>query len=369
MTNDEIAKLRLYFQYIACSKATSPGELLAHLGAMQAQDYNGALWSIALRLPGFTRAGVEQAILDRSIVRTWPMRGTLHFVPADDIRWILKLLTPKIISGSKSRHRQLELDEAVFLRAQKLITSALEGNNILTRNQLFDVLEQGGISPAGQRGYHILGYLAQQQVICFGPHNDKQPTFVLLDEWIPTSKELSRDEALQTLTARYFTSHGPATLQDFVNWSGLTLTDARNGLKLASDLLQKRTADNKEYWMSIDTPKIEEQSSQAYLLSGFDEFMLGYKDRSAALAPQYTNNICPGNNGVFYPTLVFDGQVCGTWKSIIKSRGCTIHPQPFYALSAEQQGAFQVPARAYERFIGLPVTISWPDMFVPHSSG
>jgi hypothetical protein len=361
MTNDEIAKLRLYSQYIACSKATSPGELLAHLGAMQAQDYNGALWSIGLRLPGFTRTDVEQAILDRTIVRTWPMRGTLHFVPAADIHWMLKLLTPKVISGSAGRHRQLELDEAVFLQARKLITSALEGNKILSRSELFGVLEQGGISPAGQRGYHILGYLAQQQVICFGPHNEKQPTFVLLDEWIPTSKELSRDEALQTLTERYFTSHGPATLQDYVNWTGLTLTDARNGLKLACAALQKLTVDNKEYWMSIHTPEIEEQPPQAYLLSGFDEFMLGYKDRSAALSLEYTNKICPGNNGVFYPTLVFAGQVCGTWKSAIKARGCTINPQPFYALSAEQQGAFQVPAHAYEHFIGLPVTISWPD--------
>src|SRR2546430_4221202 len=176
MTKQEIANLRLCAQYIACSEETTPGELLSRLGAMQAQDYAGALWSIGLRLPGLTRAGVEQAIIDKQIVRTWPMRGTLHFVAAEDVRWMLKLLTPRIIAGAAGRHRQLELDESVFLGSRQLLTRALEGKKQLTRQTLFEILERGGISTAGQRGIHILQRLSQEQILCFRPHEGKQPT-------------------------------------------------------------------------------------------------------------------------------------------------------------------------------------------------
>ena len=359
MINREIANLRLQAQFIARPEVASPGELLARIGAMQAQDYPGALWSIGLRLPGFTRADVEQAIVDRTIVRTWPMRGTLHFVAAADIRWMLKLLTPRVMSATAGRYRQLELDQAVFLRSRELITQALAGNKILPRNELYAVLEQGGVSTEGQRGIHILRQLCQDQVLCFGPHKGKQPTFVLLDEWITPQKELQRDEALQTIAERYFSSHGPATLQDFVGWTGLTITEAKIGLGLATGVLQNLTVHTKEYWMSAHMQRIEPELAYTYLLAGFDEFMLGYKDRSAALAPEYTNMICPGNNGMFFPTLVIDGQVCGTWKSVKKAQVCIIEAKPFFPLSAEQKTAIEVPALSYEQFIGMPVTVAW----------
>lgn len=360
MRKHEIAALRLRAQHIARSNITSAGELLTYLGAIQAQDYPGALWSVGLRLPGFTRADVEQAIMERTIVRTWPMRGTLHFVAATEARWMLKLLTPRVTASSAARRRELGLDDSIFLHSRKLITQALKEHTILTRNELCEVMERGGISTAGQRGIHILRQLSQDQVLCFGPHRGKQPTFALFDEWIPTSRELPRDEALQTLAERYFTSHGPVTLRDFAGWSGLTIADARIGLELASATLQKLTVEGQDYWMSRHIQEVDPHPIQAYLLPGFDEFMLGYKDRSAALAPEYANRICPGNNGMFFPTLVIDGQVCGTWKSSLKARACTITPDLFFPLNTAQKEAFNTPALAYEHFIGTPVTIAWP---------
>lgn len=361
MKSHDIANLRLTAQLITPHDAISPGELVSQLVAMQAQDYAGALWSIGLRLPGLTRADIEQAILERQIVRTWPMRGTLHFVASEDIHWLLKLLTPRVISSIAARYRQLELDDATFLQSRKLITKALEGNKILTRNELLEVLNQGGISTEGQRGIHILGRLSQEQLLCFGPHQGKQPTFVLLDEWIPTHKDLQRDEALQSLTERYFTSHGPATLKDFVGWAGLKITEARLGLELAGNTLQKITIEGIDYWLSAKVDPELQPSTQTYLLAGFDEFMLGYKDRSAALPTQYSNLICPGNNGVFYPTIVIDGQVSGTWKSSLKARSCLITPQTFYELSQNQKKAIDVAASPYASFIEKPVMVGWPD--------
>lgn len=360
MKTHEIANLRLRALLIEPSGVTSPGAILTHLGAMQAQDYNGALWSLGQRLPGRTRPEVEQAISNRTIIRTWPMRGTLHFVPAADIRWMLKLLTPRVLIASAARYRELELNEEVFLHSRQLITPALEGNKQLTRNELYEILQQGGVSPAGQRGVHILRQLSQDQVLCFGPTRDKLPTFVLLDEWLPQSHDMQRDEALKNLVERYFTSHGPATLQDFVRWTGLTVADTKIGLKLAASSLQKVLIDKTEYWMSASITGSTTETPSTYLLAGFDEFMLGYKDRSAALAPEYANRICPGNNGVFFPTLVINGQVCGTWKSTITAKQCTIEPQPFFPFSAEQKQAIETATGPYEQFTERPVSITWP---------
>jgi hypothetical protein len=141
-----LAHQRLVAQGIAVPRSVTAAEIVTRLGAVQAQDYPGALWSIALRMTGATRANVERAIVERAIVRTWPMRGTLHFVPAADARWMLELLTPRIVKSAAGRHRQLELDDAAFHRSMTLIGRALAERRMLSRSALFDVLERGGVS-------------------------------------------------------------------------------------------------------------------------------------------------------------------------------------------------------------------------------
>ena len=264
----DIAALRLEAQGIAHPAATTPAEIVTRLGALQAQDYAGALWSIGLRIAGATRADVEQAIADRTIVRSWPMRGTLHFVPAVDARWMLELLTPRIVAGAAGRHRQLELDDDAFRRSRTIITRALERDPILTRVALFAVLNQAGVSTAGQRGIHILQRLAMDGMLCYGPHAEKQPTFVLFDEWIATSRRLERDVALQTIAERFFDGHGPASLRDFAGWTGLAMADARLALRLAQPSLERLMSDDLELWMSATATSIT-GSPGAHLLPGF----------------------------------------------------------------------------------------------------
>jgi hypothetical protein len=348
---------RLANHGIANPTFIQPGDVVTWLGAVQAQDYAGALWAIGLRMTGATERSIEQAIAERAIVRTWPMRGTLHFVAAQDVRWLLALLTPRVIARSAGRYRQLELDEATFARGKEVFAKALQGGQQLTRAEMLQELEQAGISTAGQRGYHLLGRSAQDGLICFGTRRGKQQTFVLLDEWVPLTRSLPRDEALAGLTRRYFTSHGPATVQDLMHWAGLTAAEAKTGLAAAGMALIQETIADRVCWMPCETPEIYHDTPSVHLLPGFDEYLLGYRDRSAVLDPAHAQRICPGGNGMFNPTIVIDGVVTGTWKRTFKGGAVVIEATPFRPFTAAENETLSAAADRYGRFLGLPVVL------------
>jgi hypothetical protein len=359
MSPVDVARLRLQAQGISPPSANSPEAVVTHLGAVQAQDYHGALWSIGLRIAGATRVDVERAVAERTIVRTWPMRGTLHFVPAVDARWMLELLNPRVIKGAAGRHRQLELDDAAFRRSRTILGRALKDAPVLTRAALFAALETGGVATAGQRGIHILQRLSMERMLCHGPHAEKQPTFVLFDDWITRSREVDRDEALRTIAERYFVSHGPASLRDFVGWSGLTVAEAKKALGFAQPALQRTTVGDVELWMSGGLMEVDAPRQTAHLLPGFDELMLGYKDRGASLSPRYAGRVVPGGNGMFLSTLVLDGQVRGTWRRSPRTRSIVLEAMPFSRLKAAEKHAFAAQAERYARYLGTEATLTW----------
>lgn len=351
-----IALSRLANQRIAPPLFAEPGDVVSWLGALQAQDYAGALWSIGLRMAHATERDVEQAIAERSIVRTWPMRGTLHFVAAQDVRWLLALLAPRTIAQSAGRDRQLALDAATSARSRQVFVEALQGGKQLTRDEMLRALEHAGISTAGQRGYHLLARSAQEGLICFGVRRGKQHTFALLDEWIPPTQPLARDEALAELAGRYVAGHGPATLQDLARWAGLTQAEARIGLEGAGKAVVRETVAGQDYWMPTAPPARPGDVDRVFLLPGFDEYLLGYGDRSAVLDPEFAPRICPGGNGMFSPTVVIGGQVTGTWKRTLKKGAVTIDVTPFRPLTSAETQALNAEADRYGRFLGLPVT-------------
>jgi len=356
MNLTEIPQHRLAHQHIQGGRHQSVAEVVAALGAMQAQDYNGVLWAMGLRLPGTTEKMVEQAIADRQVVRSWPMRGTLHFVAAADLRWMLELLTPRVLAGSERRWAELELDAKVFARCEKLFVKALAGNQSLTREALLACLERDGIHVGPQRGYHILWRLAQEGVICFAARQGKQFTFALLEEWVPSAKKLQREAALTELARRYFTSHGPATLADFAWWSGLKVADARAGIEGAAKQLAQVTCAGTDYWLAKNLP-VPAEVSPAQLLPGFDEYLLGYQNRSAVLPALHASKIVPGGNGMFLPTLVLHGQVAGTWKRAVTKKKIALTLSPFASLKPAQKNMLAEAARHYSAFAGLPVEL------------
>lgn len=355
MHSRDIARQRLINQQIASPPYKKPGDVVFALGAIQAQDYLGALWAIGLRLPRATEADVKKAVADRTIIRTWPMRGTLHFVAAEDVRWMLELLAPRTIARSAGRCRQLELDTTVFVRSEKLFIKALQGGAALTRDQMYEQLERSRISTAGQRGIHILWRLAQEGIICFGAHAGKQPTFVLLDEWVPKAKKLDRHEALAELASRYVTTRGPATLQDFAWWSGLKVSEAKSALELVSSCLVQGGITGSVYWMPRNQRATKGAAAEVNLLPSFDEYLLAYKDRSASLDPRDAPKLVPGNGGTYLPTVVMAGHVEGTWKRTFKKNTVVINVDFFNSPETRKNRALADAAERYRQFLGVPL--------------
>jgi DNA glycosylase AlkZ-like len=306
MTRDALARTRLSVQRLVGAPFPTVAAAVAWFGAVQAQDYRAALWGIGQRVRAATEADVERAIASREIARTWPMRGTLHLLAAADIHWITRLLAPRALARAAGRHRELGLDARTLARAGAVFAKELAGGVTRTRDELYELLAKNRISPAGQRGIHVLAALAMQGLVCFGPHRGKQPTFTLLDEWIPPPPPRDRDDALRDLATRYFTSHGPATLADFVWWTGLPVADARRAVALAS-LDELAVGGTAHYWVAS---RRRATGPRVHLLPPYDELTVAYRDRSAVLDPAHA---AATKNGIFSPVIAVDGRIVGTW--------------------------------------------------------
>lgn len=353
-----LASQRLLNQRIALPIPGGASEVVKHLGAVQAQDYQSALWAIGLRTTEATQADVEQAIANREIIRTWPMRGTLHLVAAADVRWMLSLMATRVISLNAARlEREFGLDTKSLTQCRKIITRALADGQPQTRSALYAILEQAGQGTSAQRSLHILGRLAQEGTICQGPRIGKQPSFVLLDAWVPKSADLSREQALGELGLRYFRGHGPATVQDLAWWSGLTLKDAQAALALAKPFLQQESIGDAIYWFDPGTTTaagVDVEAAAIHLLPAFDEYLVGYKDRSAALDPAHTKQVI-GVNGIFASNIVIEGRVSGLWKRSMDKQGVALSVTPLRPLKKQERAGIAAAAQRIGRFLDSPV--------------
>jgi hypothetical protein len=341
----------------------SVGEVVTWLGAMQSQDLTSGLFSLALRLAA-TRAEVESALERREALRTWPMRGTIHLVPSRDAAWMLELMGPRALAGSAKRRAFLGLDERDADRAVDVLGAALAGGGRLSRAQCLAALEQAGLSSAGQLGYHMLWYASQRGVTCIAPNVAGEQTFVLLDEWVPDPVRLSRDEALATIAVRYFRSHGPTTRQDFAGWTGLTAADAKRGIAEAGDLLSPVTVDGTEMVEAGDErpePARDGLDDDMIVLPGFDEYLLGFKNRSLMLDDGDLGAVIPGRNGVFQATVVRAGRVVATWKKAANRSGTLVEVRPVRTMPGRERNRVDAAFDAYRRFTGTAVDLSWVD--------
>jgi Winged helix DNA-binding domain len=349
MTPGKLPHYRLHSQRLTARRLETPANVVRWLGAVQAQEYPGSLWAIGLRCRGATERLVEQAISERAIVRTWPMRGTLHFVAAEDLRWMLQLLTPRVKAARVARYeRDYGLDPRTIARSGDIVGRALEGGRRLTRAAINRILDGAGIPAAGGRGLHIAWRLAHDGLICFGPREGKQHTFVLLDEWVPPAKPLDREEALAGLAARYFASHGPATVRDFAWWSGLRLGDAAAGLAAASSGLASIQVAGTTYWASSSGPA-GRSSPRAFLLPAFDEYTVAYRDRDALASPAHRRYV--QGVDILQPVIVVDGRVVGTWTRRLANGSVAIELSPFIRLAPAAARAVAVAARRYAAFL------------------
>jgi len=357
MTNLKIAYQRLHNQLITRQKFEKADDVVKWLCAVQAQDYAAAKWALGLRMQNSTDTFVEQVFNDGSILRTHILRPTWHFVLPADIRWMLALTAPRVIAACTYYYRILGLDDTVFEQCNGAMAKALQGGKHLTRAELASVLQQAGIATDNlQRIGQIIMRAELDGIICSGARRGKQFTYALLDERAPQARTLDREESLAELAGRYFTSHGPATLQDFVWWSGLTVADARIGLAMVTSQLKHEVIDGQTYWRSASMPSAKDLSQTIYLLPNFDEYTVGYTDRSAIFDMSDAEKFdTPGN--VLNPTIVLNGLVVGTWKRTIKKDSMLLTPSLFTTLNKDGVGALIESASRYSAFLNIPVNI------------
>ncbi len=327
-----------------------------HLLAEQAQDLASGQWSIGVRT-GATLADVEAAVDARTITRSWPMRGTLHLMATEDVRWMCRLLNTRAEAATRARFAALDITPTVLGRARDAVIAAVEEHAVLSRPALFDVLRRCGIDPDGQRGIHLLGRFCQEALLCQGPPVDRQPSFVLLDAWAPWSWDPGREEAMAALAERYVRGHGPVTERDLAGWAGQSLGFAREAVTLAGDRLAREEIAGTAHLVHVDAPPAP-AAGGLHLLPGFDEYLLGYKDRSAMLTAQAQARIVPGGNGMFLPTVVVGGQVVGTWGRRLTPTRVAVTVAPFGAVSATRLRALVRAATAYGRFLGREVDLA-----------
>ena len=355
----DIARLRLHNQHISTADFEQPVDVVRWMGAVQAQDYEGAKWAVAQRTNGLSNALLEQACTDGTILRTHVMRPTWHFVTPADIRWMLELTAPRVNALSAYYYRRLELDDAIFARSNAVVTKALQGGNQLTRAELGSVLKKAGMATHDLlRLTYMVGRAELDGLICSGAKRGKQFTYALLDERAPQAKTLARDEALAELAKRYFTSHGPATLKDYVWWSGLTTADARAGLEMIKSSLFHEDVDGKTYWFAASNPPPKSGAPAVYLLPDYDEYSVGYADRSAVFDEQHTDKLDSRGSVLAQYIIVVDGKIVGTWKRTFKKGAVVIATTLFTALTDPEEQAFVAATERYGKYLGMPVVLS-----------
>ena len=354
-TGVDVVRARLRNQLLSGGGLKKPEDVVRWMGAVQAQEYTETKWALALRMRQAGDATIERAFASGAILRTHVLRPTWHFVTPADIRWMLALTGPRVSAAMATYNRRLELDAAVFRRSERLIAAALRGDTQLTRQELKGVLERGGIRADGFRLARLVMQAELDGVICSGARRHKQFTYALLDERAPAVPTLSRDEALAELTRRYFMSHGPAQAHDFAWWSGLTVTNARAGLEMVGSTLARETVDGRTYWFSSSARTMRSPSPLAAVLPLYDEYLIAYKDRSAALNSGWNPLVA---RDAYMAPIVVNGNVVGGWKRALKKNRLEIRVTPFVRLAGAAQRAVIASARAYADFFGLDSAIT-----------
>jgi hypothetical protein len=354
--SDEIRHIRLRNQRLAPPGFTRPEDVVSWLGAVQAQEYPGAKWGLALRTKRPTNRVIERAFADGRILRTHVMRPTWHFVSPADIRWMLALTAPRVRTVLATYDRKLGIDATVINRSNRTIAAALRGGAALTRQELKVALGRAGIVADGvQRLAHLVIHAELDAVVCSGPLRGKQFTYALLEERIPQHRVLPREEALAELTRRYFSSRGPAQVHDFAWWSGLTTADARAGLEMARPHLASDVIDGRTYWLSPTRRRAARPLRTALLLPLYDEYLIAYKDRSASLDPVVWAPIV--RRDPFSSPIVIDGQVVGGWKPVDRKGTITITVDLPASVSKSDRSLVAEAADRVGRFFEREITL------------
>ncbi len=354
----DLAKFRLSSQQLCGTNLKTAQQMVRWFGAVQGQEYAQTKWGLGLRLPELDEPDIEQELVTGKILRTHLLRPTWHFVAAPDIRWLLELTAPQVNRVNAYMYRKLELDEPVFNRCNELLISLLEGGKQLTRAAVNETFQQHKIEARGHRLSYIMMYAELAGIVCSGARQGNQFTYALLDEQVPAAGSYSREEALAELTRRYFSSRGPATLNDFATWSGLARTACKSGMELIRSSLEKITLPDNDYYFIPPLPLLKEHVPALQLLPVYDEYVMGYRDRSAFF--EFRKQLRPSPPVYFDSIIIDEGQQIGTWRRTLTGKTVDLELAFFRPLSARQDQSFRLAVRRLEAFTKRTVTCAFP---------
>ena len=363
LSDDHVLLLRLRAQRLTPQPA-DPAAGVAHvvkeLCGIQAQDSRAAALAVRVRSAGLVATDVEHArVQQRSVVRTWGPRGTLHLLATEDLGWLLPILGPIFIAGDRRRRAELGLDEDICVRGIGIIRSVLATHGPLTRDELFEQLASQGLRLEGQARPHLLFRAALEGIICLGPDHGAEPTYVLLSDWVNLGPALSQEAAHVELTLCYLKAYGPAAPEDQATWSGMRISRTRAAWQLIADQLIEVLVSDRSAWMlKTHTTWLDEPLAPApvvRLLPSFDSYLLGYQKRELVVPPQYAKRINAGG-GMLHPTLLVDGRAMGTWKSKRQKNHLEVFVEPFNRLAPEVHPGLEAEVTDLSRFLGVKTT-------------
>jgi len=357
VTFDTLVPDRLRNQKLTRTARCPPADVVRWLGAVQAQDFTTAKWGLGLRAKGLTDALVERAFDEGAILRTHAMRPTWHFVTRDDIRWLQMLTGPRVHQVNGHYYRKMELDATTLRKSRRVLERALRDHTYRTRAELAAQLEDAGIDARGQRLAYVMMHAELEQVICSGGRRGKQFTYALLDERAPAARTLGREEALAELTKRFFTSHGPATVRDYVWWSGLTVRDARAGIAMAKPALEQAAIDDLTYWFARPKTSPPPAAPTAHLLPNYDEYLIAYKDREA-IRGELASTLAAAPVDVWANFLIVDGLFAGTWRPTRDAGAVRVHAVPSRDMTRSNLRSLEAATEAFGRFMELPAVLT-----------
>jgi Winged helix DNA-binding domain len=364
LTLERTRLLRLRAQRLDQRRAQPAGaaEVVRQLCGVHAQIPSTSALAVRPRASGLRAADVERARLEeRTLVRTWSMRGTLHLMAADDLGWLQPLLAPALIAGSGRRHAELRLDEDTFAKSSRVMREALAAHGPLTRAELAERLAAAGVDPSGQRIAHLVWRAGLEGLLCYGPDRGRESTLVLLDDWAERGRRMDPDAAMAELARRYLAAYGPADSRDLAAWSGLPVRDARAAWsRVAGELVEVLLAGQPAWLPAAHAAWLEEpgpDASLVHLLPGFDVYMLGYRDRALAVPEKHGRAVWTGG-GFIKPTLTVDGRAVATWASDRSRRGLKITVTPFGRLGDKPRAGLEAEAADLGRFLGTTASVA-----------
>ncbi len=330
----DIAHYRLLNQQVTHSVFSEPGELIAWMGCMQAEDYDSAKWAIGNRIPHITDAVIERAFNEGKFLRAQVLRPTWHFVAPADIGWLLELSAQRIRTRYKNLYSRLDISAGDLRKSKTIMAKALAGNKRKTRAELLALCLKANKYLDEIRMNFLILDAELDGLIVNGGRQGNEFTYALLEELVPSPPRLEKEAAIAELAKRYFSSRGPATLPDFIWWSGLTPEEAKMGFEMNKDVLQHAVINGQAYWFAESQLTLPEPQIVS-LLPSFDEYMAGYLDYSS-----------------FKPSIILNGKVAGTWKYREQKRTIQIETQLYSPLGKEAAHAVLNAEKAYARFLG-----------------